>query len=143
MEVGWDGADDPSNPQNWSQARKWFLTILTSLGGLVTLMSSSVLAPALSAMSDDLNASKEEVSMALSIYVLANAFGPIVLAPCSEVFGRKPIWIAGGSWYILWNIVCGFANNKNLLVFGRLMSGLGASAEYAVSDKAITFSAIR
>ena len=29
--VGWDGPDDPTNPQNWTQRRKWAITILCTL----------------------------------------------------------------------------------------------------------------
>lgn len=29
-EVGWDGPDDPENPQNWSKKKKWYLTVLLS-----------------------------------------------------------------------------------------------------------------
>jgi len=29
--VGWDGPNDPENPQNWSYSYKWFITILSSL----------------------------------------------------------------------------------------------------------------
>lgn len=131
--VTWDGPADPTNPYNWSPARKWFTTILTSLGGLVTLMSGPMLAPALDAMGDDLHISQAEASLALSIYVLAFAFGPMVLAPCSEVWGRRIIWIVGGTWYVLWNTLCGVATSRGLLITGRLMAGLGASAEFAVS----------
>ena len=77
--------------------------------------------------------SQAETSIALSIYIVAFAFGPMVLAPCSEVWGRRPIWIAGGAWYVLWNTICGLSPNRGLLIAGRLMSGLGASAEFAVS----------
>jgi len=29
--VAWDGANDPANPQNWSVAYKWFLTLICML----------------------------------------------------------------------------------------------------------------
>lgn len=29
--VGWNGPDDPENPQNWSKGYKWFVTILCSI----------------------------------------------------------------------------------------------------------------
>ena len=29
--VGWDGPDDPENPQNWSTRRKWAVTVLSVL----------------------------------------------------------------------------------------------------------------
>ncbi|KAJ4353792.1 uncharacterized protein N0V89_005522 [Didymosphaeria variabile] len=71
--VSWDGPSDPSNPYNWSASRKWATTLLTSLGGLVTLMSGPMLAPALDAIGSDLHISQAEASMALSIYILAFA----------------------------------------------------------------------
>ncbi|KAF2004481.1 MFS multidrug transporter [Amniculicola lignicola CBS 123094] len=131
--VSWDSESDPSNPLNWPEGRKWFVTILTSFGGLITLMSGPMLAPALGAIGKDLEISAADATMTMSIYVLAFAFGPMILAPCSEVWGRRPIWILGSAWYVLWNTVCGFSNSKDLLIIGRLLSGLGASAEFAVS----------
>ncbi|KAF2181686.1 MFS multidrug transporter [Zopfia rhizophila CBS 207.26] len=132
--VTWDGLSDPSNPLNWSQGQKWFTTLLASLGGLVTLMSGAMLAPVLAKISKDLRVSDAEASLTLSVYILAFAFGPMVLAPCSEVFGRRPVWIAGSVWYIAWNTLCGFSRNMGLMIVGRLMAGLGASAEFAVSN---------
>ena len=111
------------------------ITILTSFGGLVTLMSGVMLAPALKPIREDLGISKAAASLDLSVYVLAFAFGPLFLAPCSEVFGRRYIWIFGCAWYVLWNTVCGFTNDQGLMVVGRLLSGIGASAEFAVSPK--------
>jgi MFS family permease len=100
---------------------------------MVTLMSASMLAPALGDIGDDLNISKSEANMAVSIFVLAFAFGPMALAPLAEVFGRRWVWILASTWYVLWNTVCGFAHSRGLLLAGRILSGLGASAEYAIS----------
>lgn len=99
----------------------------------MTLMSGAMMAPALSVIGEDLNIGVEQTQMALSIFVLAFAFGPIFLAPLSETFGRKKIWMSSGCWYIVWNTVCGFANSSAVMIVARAMSGFGASAEYAVS----------
>lgn len=131
--VTWDSPTDPANPLNWPRKAKWATAILTSLGGLVTLMSGIMLAPGLGVIGHDLKISEAEASLALSIYVLAFAFGPMLLAPLSEVVGRRPIWIGGSAWYILWNTLCGVSNNRGLMIAGRFMAGLGASAEFAVS----------
>lgn len=32
--VTWDGPDDPTNPQNWSIGRKWFITIVCGISTL-------------------------------------------------------------------------------------------------------------
>ena len=93
------------------------------------------MAPALAQIANALHINEEETQMALSIYVLAFAFGPLVLAPCSEVFGRKPVWLASSLWYIIWNLLCGFAGSKETMISARFFSGLGASSQFAVSGK--------
>ena len=132
LKVTWDSTNDPDNPYNWPALRKWTVTLLTSLGGLVTLMSGTMMAPALGQISQDLHATESTTQMTLSIYVLSFAFGPMVLAPMTEVFGRKRVWLVSGCFYILWNTICGFANSNSLMIATRFLSGLGASAEFAV-----------
>jgi MFS family permease len=99
----------------------------------VTLMSGAMMAPALAEIGGDLAIGDEQTQMSLSIFVLSFAFGPIFLAPLSEVFGRKKVWMSSGCWYILWNTVCGFAGSNALMIVARAMAGFGASAEFAVS----------
>lgn len=95
-------------------------------------MSGAMLAPALEDIADVFGTDQERAQIFLSIYVLAFAFGPMVLAPCTEVFGRRPVWIICACYYILWNTVAGFSKTSGLLIVSRIMSGLGASAEFAV-----------
>ncbi|KAJ0413158.1 major facilitator superfamily domain-containing protein [Aspergillus carlsbadensis] len=127
--ITWDGPDDPENPLNWSKPRKWGPTLITSAGGLVTLMSGAMLAPALQDISRDIHSGEEATNMILSIFVLAFGCGPMVLAPLSEVCGRRVVWIVCSAWYVLWNTVCGFSNSQGLMLAGRILSGLGASAD--------------
>lgn len=84
-QVTWDGEDDPANPKHWSLLQKLTVTILSSFGGLVCLMSSTMLAPALETIARDLDVSQAKANMTLSIFVLAFAFRPLVLAPLAEV----------------------------------------------------------
>ncbi|KAI1653022.1 MFS general substrate transporter [Daldinia decipiens] len=132
--VTWNGDDDPEHPYNWSLTRKWIITILLSNGGLVTLMSGAMLAPALKSIAEDLKTDEEEAQIFLSIFVLAFAFGPMVLSPLAEVFGRRPVWMLSSCFYILWNTVAGFSQTPGILIASRILSGIGASAEFAISN---------
>lgn len=76
--------------------------------------------------------SQSNAQLTLSIFVLAFGLGPLVLAPCTEIFGR-PVWLLSGVFYTLWSIVCGFSSNKSTLIASRLLSGLGGSVDFAVS----------
>jgi MFS family permease len=93
-----------------------------------------MMAPALTIIGHDLHTDDATTQMTLSIFVLSFAFGPMVLAPMTEVFGRKPVWLCSGCFYILWNTVCGFSNTNGLMIASRFFAGIGASAEFAVSD---------
>jgi hypothetical protein len=83
--VTWDGPDDPTNPKNWSSGRKWAATFVISSFTFISPVSSSMVAPALSAMNADLHITSEiESALVLSIFVLAYAVGPLFLGPFSE-----------------------------------------------------------
>ncbi|KAH9985518.1 MFS general substrate transporter [Xylariaceae sp. FL0662B] len=101
-------------------------------------MSGAMLAPALPAIAKDLHTGDEETQIFLSIFVLAFAFGPMVLAPLAEVFGRRPVWIISSCFYILWNTVAGFSQTPGLMVASRVLSGIGASAEFAISNPVLS-----
>lgn len=96
------------------------------------MMSGSMLAPALPAIGHDLGMSEATAQITLSVFVLSFAFGPMLLAPFAEVYGRRPVWILCGTFYSLWSIVSGFSHNKGLLVASRLLAGFGGSVDFVV-----------
>lgn len=92
-----------------------------------------MVAPALNKMSTDLGMSSEiETKLALSIFVLAYAIGPLFLGPLSEVFGRLHVLQLSTLFYLAWNLACGFAQNKAEIIVFRLLSGVGGSAPLAI-----------
>lgn len=126
--------NDPLNPHNWQPARKYTVTILLSAFTFNTLMSSTMVAPALSQISKDLNIQSDtKTQLVLSIFVLAYAAGYFFWAPMSELYGRILILQLANAWFCVWNLVCGFAPNEATITVGRLFSGAGASASLAVS----------
>ena len=99
------------------------------------MMSGSMVAPALPSISNDLHMSPESAEISLSIFILAFAIGPLVLAPLTEVYGRRPVWLVSGIAYSIWNIVGGFSKNKGTLIASRLFSGLGGSVDFVVRTR--------
>lgn len=90
------------------------------------------MAPALTTIAQELHMSNTEAVMAMSSYMLAAVFGPLLFGPLSEVYGRAPILHASNIWFLIFNIVCGFAKHKGTLIGARFLSGFGASAVYAL-----------
>jgi MFS family permease len=92
-----------------------------------------MMAPAIDAIALDLNMSKTESTMTLSVYLLAIAFAPLIVGPLSRVYGRKSIFHMTNIFFLAWNLTCGFANSKGLLVAARLLTCFGASAVYSLA----------
>lgn len=69
--IGWDSQDDPANPQNFAESRKWGLLALMSSMTLVSPLASSMFAPALTNAAEDFKVTNETLlSFSVTIYLL-------------------------------------------------------------------------
>lgn len=63
-----------------------------------------------------------------SVYILGYAFGPLVIAPLSELYGRYILYNVCNFLFLIFTIACAVANNIEGLIVFRLLAGLAASA---------------
>ena len=99
----------------------------------ISPVSSTMVAPALTAMSKEFGVTKEiEASLMLSIFVLAYAIGPLFLGPLSEMYGRVIVLQLSNLMYFFLNLGCGLARSKTQMIVFRFLSGLGGSAPLAI-----------
>lgn len=131
--VDWDGLDDPDNPRNWPRRRKWNASLIVSCFTFISPVSSSMVAPATKQIAGDFGVTNSAViAMMTSIFVLGYAFGPLLLGPLSEIYGRSHVIQISNLFYLTWNIACGFAQNKGQFIAFRLLAGLGGSAPLSI-----------
>lgn len=62
-----------------------------------------------------------------SVYVLGYAFGPLVIAPMSELYGRVIVYNVCNTFFLIFSIACAVANSLNSLIVFRLFAGIAAS----------------
>ncbi|OAL30910.1 hypothetical protein AYO20_08495 [Fonsecaea nubica] len=96
------------------------------------------MAPGVQDISRALDLNVETTQLSLSIFVVWYGFGPMFIAPVTDIYGRRPVWLATGLWFSIWNMVCGFSHNKSLLIVGRLLAGLGASSSFGISNPIVS-----
>ncbi|GAP85972.2 putative major facilitator superfamily transporter [Rosellinia necatrix] len=131
--VTWTGPDDPENPKNWKFSKKWAAVFTVSLFTLISPISSSLVAPALETIAEELEITQDfEKNLTLSIFILAYAIGPLVWGPLSELFGRVIVLQLVNLIYLFFNLACGLARTKGQLIAFRFLSGLGGSAPLAI-----------
>ncbi|CDO72952.1 hypothetical protein BN946_scf185007.g6 [Trametes cinnabarina] len=130
--VGWDSPDDPANPRNWPLKRKWAVALTVSSFTFVSPISSSMVAPAAAQIAKGFNIHHSfEANLTISIFVLAYAFGPLILGPLSEMYGRSRVLLGANLFFFAWNLGCGFAQSEAQLMVFRFLAGFGGSAPLA------------
>ncbi|CAO1634997.1 unnamed protein product [Sympodiomycopsis kandeliae] len=123
------------NPRTWSTLRKWQSVVLVSLYSIASTIASSMVAPALPYIAEELGIdSAVTQNMVLSIFLLAYAVGPLLLGPLGETFGRSIILHTTISFFLVFNLACSFATNSSQLLAFRFLSGIGASGSTAVGS---------
>lgn len=67
-----------------------------------------------------------------SIYLLGYVFGPLILAPLSELYGRSIVYNVCNLGFLIWSIACALANNISALIIFRFLTGLFGSAPMTI-----------
>ena len=73
------------------------------------------------------------VTLGLSLYVLGLGTGPMFLAPLSEFYGRRPIYLISWAAFVIWLIPCAVAQNIQTLLVSRFLNGVCGSAFMSVA----------
>ncbi|CZS82575.1 unnamed protein product [Fusarium graminearum] len=131
--VNWDGPDDPANPQNWSMGKKTITVIIVSSVTFVTPLASSIFAPSIEQVMTEFHSTNSQVaSFIVSVYLLGYCFGPLVIAPLSEMYGRLPLYHICNVLFVIFNVACALAPNLGGLIAFRLLAGLAGSCPLTI-----------
>jgi MFS family permease len=63
-------------------------------------------------------------SLVVSIYILGYAFGPLFIAPLSEMFGRLPLYHTTNVLFVIFTISCAVSSNLGMLIAFRFLAGM-------------------
>ncbi|KAF7117689.1 hypothetical protein CNMCM5793_006812 [Aspergillus hiratsukae] len=125
--VEWDGPNDPRNPQNWSTLRRWWIVGLVSAVTFNISMASTVTAPAVPLIMKRFQDSNPELeSFVVSVYIIGFVFGPLVVAPISELYGRAIILHSTNVLFLIFTIAGALSTNLGMFIAFRLLMGLVA-----------------
>ncbi|KAI8713679.1 Efflux pump FUBT [Fusarium sp. LHS14.1] len=84
--------DDPQNALLLPRWKKWAFVGLQSLATLATTFASSAYSGGIKQVISDFGISQELATLGISLYVLGFAFGPLIWAPLSELYGRRNVF---------------------------------------------------
>lgn len=73
----------------------------------------------------------------VSIYVLGFAFGPLLVAPLSEILGRRPLYIWGNIFFAIFTMATALSTSIGMLLAFRFLMGLAGSVPITIGSGSI------
>jgi len=114
----------------------WTIAMVVTLATFMEVLDTSIANVALPHIAGNLSISEDEATWVLSSYLVANAIVLPISAWLSTKFGRKRFYMTCVWMFGISSLMCGLAPNLPLLVFFRVLQGLGGGG-LAPTEQAI------
>jgi EmrB/QacA subfamily drug resistance transporter len=108
-------------------ARPTLVLIATSLAVLLAQIDTSVVNLALKSIAADLHSGVSAMQWVIDAYNLAYAALLLTGGTLGDLYGRRRIFVIGIALFAAGTLICALAPSANLLILGRVVSGLGAA----------------
>ncbi|KAH8802991.1 major facilitator superfamily domain-containing protein [Xylogone sp. PMI_703] len=131
-------ATKPEPPYHvFSMSRKKLLIGIIGVAGLFSGLPSNIYFPSLDAIAKDLNVSINAVSLTITSYLIIQGISPLFWGSLSDTVGRRPIYIASFTVYIISNIALSFSPNFAILLIFRGMQAAGSASTVSIGNGVI------
>lgn len=92
-------------------------------------LASSIFAPGVPDVIAEFNSTDETLAtFVVSVFVLGFAFGPLLVAPLSEIYGRNPVYHVCNVLFVVFTVGCALSKNMGMLIAFRFLSGFAGVA---------------
>ncbi|KII94713.1 hypothetical protein PLICRDRAFT_47737 [Plicaturopsis crispa FD-325 SS-3] len=130
--------DPHEDPLNKSRFRKWVIVVVISSASLCVTCCSSIAGFTEAGMASEFHVSKEATILGISLFVEGLGWGPLLVAPLSEMYGRNIVYRVSYAilFALTWPIV--FAPNLPVYLVFRFLTGFSGSAFLSVAGGSVS-----
>jgi MFS transporter, DHA2 family, multidrug resistance protein len=124
------------NPALWRHeaANKWLIALAVMLATIMEVIDTTIANVALLHIRGSLSAGVDEAAWVLTSYIVANAIIIPLTGWCGAYFGRKRFFIFSILLFVFGSLMAGASPNLQMLVFCRVLQGLGGGAMMPMSQ---------
>lgn len=132
--VDWYTTDDPANPQNWTNSKRFGISLIICLYTFVVYTGSAIYTSSTEGVINRFGVSPTDASLPLSLYVLAYGIGPLLWAPLSEIpiIGRSPVYAITMALFTILSLPTALVDNFAGLLVLRFLQGFFGSPCLAI-----------
>lgn len=104
--------NDPEDPKNWPMSRKAWTIGAVSFATWVVVLYSTSYTTSMPGMMEEFHVSSEPVAtLGVTVYLLGLACGSLILAPLSEIYGRRIVYFGSLLFFTLMVLPCALATS--------------------------------
>ncbi|KIW92799.1 uncharacterized protein Z519_06648 [Cladophialophora bantiana CBS 173.52] len=118
---------DYDNPFTWSLTRKKLMTYLSCSVNITAAYSAGSYASPTAQLTEKWGISAVAYKTGITIFTAGFGIAPMVLAPFSEINGRRPVFIFTGILFVLCQIGCAVTDSFAGMLLARFFLGVGGS----------------
>jgi EmrB/QacA subfamily drug resistance transporter len=107
--------------------RKWWTLAAVSFGLFMIMLDNTVVNVALPSIQQDLSADLSELQWIVTGYALSFAALMLIGGKLADAYGRRLIFVVGIAIFTLSSLWCGLADSGDMLIFARVVQGIGAA----------------
>ncbi|KAK4992355.1 hypothetical protein LTR50_001113 [Elasticomyces elasticus] len=122
---------DGGNPRQWKRSKKLLMVGIIAMMSILSPLASSMFTPGIQQIADDFETTKETVIGTTTGFVVMLGLGPLVLAPLSETFGRRKLYLICFTIFALLQVPTALSPNIATLIALRTLSGFFGSVGIA------------
>ena len=115
------------SPFTWSESRKRYTTWLSCAITVATAYTAGSYATASGQLVDYWGVSPTAINVGITTFTTGFATAPMVLAPFSELNGRKPVFIVTGILFVICQLCCAVTRSYGGMLAARFFAGVGGS----------------
>ncbi|KAH0840784.1 MFS multidrug transporter [Fonsecaea pedrosoi] len=118
---------DYDNPFTWSLTRKNLMTYLSCSVNITAAYSAGSYASPTAQLTEKWGISAVAYKTGITIFTAGFGVAPMILAPFSEINGRRPVFIFTGILFVICQIGCAVTDSFAGMLLARFFLGVGGS----------------
>ena len=115
------------NPFEWAKSRKNVITWLSCSVNITAAYSAGSYASPADTLTQKWGISPVVYNLGITLFTCGFGIAPMVLAPFSEINGRRPVFIATGILFVVCQLSCALTDSFGGMLVARFFLGCGGS----------------
>ncbi|KAI1776181.1 MFS general substrate transporter [Hypoxylon cercidicola] len=110
----------------------WLILFTCWIGVFLGAIDSTIIATLSAPISSEFR-SLSVLSWLATAYLISNAACQPISGRLTDIFGRGPGLVFSNIFFAAGNLICGLAKDENVMIFGRVVAGIGGGGLMSIS----------